>query len=85
VSVQWQKELPVREGPGQPVRGVHREGGLPDPGHPVDRADAHHPAARRHGVQRPHQPREFGLSAGEGGDIPRQARVAAALQGAVST
>ena len=54
VGVQRQEELAVREGPGQPVRGVHREGGLADPGHPVDRVDAHYPAASRHGGQRPH-------------------------------
>jgi hypothetical protein len=55
------------------VRGVHRAGGLADPGHPVDRADAHHPAVRRYGGQRPHQPRQLGLAACERGDIPRQA------------
>ena len=29
---------------GQPVRGVHRERGLADPGHPADRVDPDHPA-----------------------------------------
>ena len=53
VGVQRQEELPVREAPGQPVRGVHREGGLADPGHPVDRVDAHHPAARGQARQAP--------------------------------
>ena len=43
VGVQRQEELPVREGSGQPVRGVHREGGLADPGHPADRVNAHDP------------------------------------------
>ena len=31
---------------GQPVRRVHRQGGLADPGHPADRVDPHHPARR---------------------------------------
>jgi hypothetical protein len=43
VGVQRKEELPVRKPPGQPVRGVHREGGLADPGHPVDRTDLHWP------------------------------------------
>ena len=72
MGVQRQEELPVREAAGQPVRGVHREGGLADPGHPADRVNPHHPAAR--GRLRPprHQLAELGLAAGEGGDIPRQ-------------
>jgi hypothetical protein len=70
VAVQRQEELPVRKGPGQPVRGVHRESGLADPGHPIDRVDPHHPVICR--GQRPHQLREFGLPAGEGGDVARQ-------------
>ena len=73
VSVQRQEKLPVREHPGQPVRGVHREGGLADPGHPIDRDDPHHPATRRRGGgQRPHQLGEFGLPARERGDVARQ-------------
>jgi len=72
VGVQRQEELPIGEAPGQPVRGVHGEGGLADPGHPIDRVDPHHPAARHGGGQRPHQLRELGLAAGEGGDVARQ-------------
>ena len=71
VPVQRQEELPVREPPGQLVRGVHRERGLADAGHPVDRVDAHDPAVGRAG-QRAQQPGEFGLAAGEPADIPRQ-------------
>ena len=40
VRVQRKEELPVRELRGQPVRRVHRERGLADPRHPVDRVDA---------------------------------------------
>ena len=73
VGVQRQEELPVREGPGQPVRRMHREGGLADPGHPIDRVDLYHPAtSRRRRGQHSHQLRELGLPAGEGGDVARQ-------------
>jgi len=48
VGVQRQEELPVREGPGQPVRGVHRESGLADPRHPIDRMNAYHSAVGGH-------------------------------------
>ena len=44
VRVQRQEKLPVREAAGQPVRRVHREGRLADPGHPADRVDPHHPS-----------------------------------------
>jgi hypothetical protein len=57
VGVQRQEELPIWEAPGQPVGGVHREGGLADPGHPVDRVNAHHHAARGLGGQGLQQPR----------------------------
>ena len=53
VGMQRQKELPVRETAGELVRGVHREGGLADPGHPPDRVNRHHPAAVRRGRLRP--------------------------------
>ena len=72
VSVQRHEELPVREPFGQPVRGVHRETGLADPGHPVDRVNAHHPAAGGRAIKRCHQLIKVSLAAGEGGDIPRQ-------------
>ena len=50
VRMQRQEKLPVRETAGQPVRCVHREGRLADPGHPADRVDPHHaPALRRCG------------------------------------
>jgi hypothetical protein len=82
MGVQRQEELPVREPAREPVRRVHREGGLADPGHPVDGVDLHHhhhPAVGRPGAgQCPHQPRELGLAAGKGGNIPRQSRVATA-------
>jgi hypothetical protein len=51
VRVQREEELPVREAPGEPVRGVHGERGLADAGHPADRVDAHHPARPRSGVR----------------------------------
>ena len=72
VGVQREEELPVREGPGQPVRRMHREGGLADPGHPVDRVDLYHPATGSRRGQHSHQLRELGLPAGEGGDVARQ-------------
>ena len=72
MGVQRQEELPVREAAGQPVSGVHREGGLADPSHPVDRVNAYHRAVCGQAVKHPHQPGEFGLAPGEGGDIPRQ-------------
>ena len=57
------------------MRGVHREGGLADPGHPADRVNRHHPATtgRRGRLSPPgHQLAEFVLAAGEGRDIARQ-------------
>jgi len=71
VGVQRQEELPVREAPGQPVGGVHGQGGLADPGHSVDRVNAQHHATRR-GGQCLQQPRQFTLAAGEADGIPRQ-------------
>ena len=70
VGVQRKEELPVREPPGQPVRGVHREGGLADPRHPVDRIDLHWPTAPGHIGQ---QPRELRFAAGKAANITRQA------------
>ena len=72
VRVQRQEQLPVREPLREPVRRVHRQGGLADPGHPADRADPHHPPARRRGRQVPQQPPELGAAAGEPGDITWQ-------------
>ena len=76
VRVQRQEKLPVREIPGQPVRRVHREGRLADPGHPADRMDPHHPAgpaARRGRTRyRADQLRQLGRPAGEAGDIAGQ-------------
>ena len=72
VRVQRQEQLPVRETVGEPVRRVHRQGGLADPGHPADRADPHHPPARRRARQVPQQLPELGAAAGEAGDITRQ-------------
>ncbi len=72
MGVQWQEELPVREARRQPVGGVHREGGLADSGHPVDRVNARHPAVSRPGSQLLQQPRQFTLAAGEAGGIARQ-------------
>jgi hypothetical protein len=36
--------MPAREPVSPLVRGVDREGGLADRGHPADRVNAHHPA-----------------------------------------
>ena len=72
VPVQRQEELAVGEVPGQPVRGVHREGRLADPGHAADRVDGDHPTTSRHAGQRPRQLGQLSLPAGEGGDIARQ-------------
>ena len=72
VGVQRQEKLPIGEARRQPVRCVHREGGLADPGHPVDGVDLHHAAVVRRGGQCPHQLCELGLAAGEGGDVTRQ-------------
>ena len=73
VGMQRQEKLPVREIAGQPVGGVHGEGGLADARHPIDRMDAHHAAVRGHGGQRLQQPGQLGLAAGESGDVTRQA------------
>ena len=72
VGVQRQEELPVAETAGQPVRGVHREGRLADPGHPADRVNRHHPASIGRLSPPRHQLPELGLAAGEGGDVSRQ-------------
>jgi hypothetical protein len=72
VGVQRQEELPIREARRQPVRGVHREGSLADPGHPVDHVNPHHAASRGQAVHRAEQLRELSAAAGEAGDIARQ-------------
>ena len=51
---------------------MHGKGGLTDPGHPVDRVDAHHPAATGHGGKAPQQLGQLRLTADERGKIPRQ-------------
>ena len=66
------KNCPSGKRPGEPVRGVHREGGLADPGHPADRVNRHHPAATGRLSPPRHQLAELGLAAGEGGDVSRQ-------------
>ncbi len=72
VGVQQQEKLPVRKSPGQPVRGVHRERGLADPGHTADGMDTNYPATSRQAGQRPRQLRELSPAASEGGNIPWQ-------------
>jgi hypothetical protein len=72
MSVQGKEELPVREAPGQPVRGVHHEGRLADPRHPVNHADPRRPAGRGHAGEHSQQPRQLGLAASEAADITRQ-------------
>jgi hypothetical protein len=49
VGVQRQEELPVGEAPGEPVRGVHGEGGLADARHAVDGVDRHGSAVGKAG------------------------------------
>ncbi len=65
VGVQRQEKLPIGETRSELVCGVHREGGLADPGHPVDRADPHHPAAPGKAVNPVQQLSELSLAAGE--------------------
>ena len=72
VRVQRQEQLPVREPLREPVRRVHRQGGLADPGHPADRTNPHHPPARRRAHQLPQQLPKLGAAAGEAGDVTRQ-------------
>ena len=67
------KNCPSGKLAGQPVRGVHREGCLADPRHPVDGMDARltPPSACRAG-RRSQQPRQLGLAPGEAADVARQ-------------
>jgi hypothetical protein len=81
VRVQRHEELPVGETLGEPVRSVHCEGRLADPGHPADRMDAYHLAISRHAGPRLQQVRQFGLAAGEVGVIPRQGPGSRSLEG----
>ena len=72
VPVQRQEDLPGREPRRQPVRGMDRERGLADPGHPADRVDPHHPAICGQVVNRAEQLRELSAAAGEARDVTRQ-------------
>ena len=58
VAVQIDEQLPVRVAVGDLVRQVDGEGGLADPGHPVDRADHHRRRVMNLGPARP--PRGYG-------------------------
>jgi len=69
VPVQRQEDLPAGKPAGEPVRGVHRERGLADAGHPADRMNAHHPARPR---RRVHQLGQLLPPAGERGDVAGQ-------------
>ncbi len=69
VPVQREEFLPAVEPVRQPVRGMHRERGLADPGHPADRVDAHHPTHPRRDL---HQLLKFPLPPGERGDVAGQ-------------
>ena len=71
VPVQLQEDLPVREPVCQPVRGVHRKRRLPDPRHPVDRADVSDAAraSARHGRE---DGLDFRLPSRERDDVARQ-------------
>ena len=71
MRVQREEELPVREAPGEPVRGVHGERRLANAGHPVDRADAYQ-AATHHLGQRLLQARQLAFAAGEAADVTWQ-------------
>ena len=68
VGVQVDEQLPVREPVPQHMRHVHRQGGLPDPRHPVDRTDRHHPARPAAPISSDH----LRFAAGERGDVGRQ-------------
>jgi hypothetical protein len=72
MGVQRQEELPVGEPLREPVRRVHREGGLADPGHPADRTDPHHPPAGCRARQLRHQLPQLSAAAGEAGNIAGQ-------------
>jgi hypothetical protein len=72
VPVQVDEELPVRVAVGQPVRHVHRQGGLADAGHAVDGGDHHGPAGRVRAGQRRQQALHLALAAGEVGDVAGQ-------------
>ncbi len=69
VAVQVDEELPVREVGGQPVRGMDRESGLADSGHPADRVNAHHTARCDSAAC---QQAELPLPPGERGHVTRQ-------------
>jgi hypothetical protein len=63
-SVQVQIVLTIGKARGQPVRGVHRQSGLADAAHAVDRDERAVPG----GLQ---QRRQLGAAPGEGGDVVR--------------
>ena len=72
VRVQRQVELPVGEAPGEPVRGVHREGGLADARHAVDDVDRDGSAAAGDVGERVQQPGQVRLPSGEAADVTRE-------------
>jgi hypothetical protein len=63
VAVQVDEQLTVRELLRQPMGGVHRQRGLADPGHAVDRRDHHRAAGRVGLLQQAGQPVQLGTSA----------------------
>ena len=69
VPVQRQEYLPSREPVRQLVRGVDRERGLPDPGHPPDSVNTHHAAWPGRGID---QLLQLSLPPSERGDVARQ-------------
>jgi len=81
MCMQRQEELAVGEARGQPVRSVHRQGRLADPGHTADGMDTHNPAVRRPGDQGLQQVRQFGLAASEIGVIAWQGPGSRGLEG----
>jgi hypothetical protein len=70
VTVQREEDLAVGESRREPVRGVDRQRRLADTGHPAKRVN---PQDRVAAVRRCRQQlAQFGLPAGEGGDVARQ-------------
>jgi hypothetical protein len=67
--VQIDEQLTIRKPVLQQVGCVNDQGGLPHPGHPADGIHASGPLRTRCHA---HQPSQFGLAAGERGDVTRQ-------------
>lgn len=72
MRMQAKEDLPVREAGAEAVGGVHRERGLSDPGHPIDRVDADDPTSRCLPANRGDQPVQLSGTPGERSRVARQ-------------